>query len=87
MQNHFHARILDIFHGQSGFFTDTFKDFFTGVIFFFTGRRMKIFTGRYLVFTHRNLVLPPASIPVLLAVDIFVPFILRDFFYKIKVDY
>ena len=53
-QNHFHARIFDIFHGQSGFFTDTFKDFFTGKIFFFTGKKMKIFTGGYHVFTDRN---------------------------------
>ena len=71
VQNHFHARIFYIFHGQSGFFTDTFKDFFTGMIFFFTGRKMKIFTDRYLIFTDRNLELRPASIPVSLAVENF----------------
>ena len=71
VQNHFHARIFDIFHGQSGIFTDTFKDFFTGMNYFFTGRKMKYFTGRYLVFTDRNLELPPASIPVSLAVENF----------------
>ena len=69
MQNHFHVRIFDIFHGQSGIFTDTFKDFFTGMNYFFTGRKMKYFTGRYLVFTDRNLELPPASIPVSLGME------------------
>ena len=40
-KNHLHARIFDIFHGQSGFFTNTAKNFFTGANDFFTGRKMK----------------------------------------------
>ena len=71
VQNHFHARIFDFFHGQSLFFTDTFKDFFTGINFFFTGRKIKIFTHRYLVFTDRNFEFRPASITVFLAVENF----------------
>ena len=54
VQNHFHARIFDIFHGQSRFFTDTFKDFFTGMNFFFTGKKLEFFTGGYHDFTDRN---------------------------------
>ena len=44
MEIHFHACILQNFHGQSKIFTVTLSVFFTGTLDFFTGRKEKIFT-------------------------------------------
>ena len=58
VQNHFHARIFDIFHGQSGLFTDTFKDFFTGMNFFSRAEKCK-FSRVGILFSRTEIGLSP----------------------------
>ena len=63
-KNHFHAHFFASFHGESKFFTGTFKNFFTYGFFIFTGRKwifLKIFTYGFLFSRIKNLEKNPSD--------------------------